>query len=119
MINYDKTKLAGRVLNYFNCAGYRIELFSGDSGKIEYPTLIIYKIKGNWKRRFQTKTVLFTYRDDRMNTPYDKFLAHFIDWYCSGKAKKKLRRRGGESDRAFPVSDTPEELSLTLAVRGY
>ena len=118
----EKTKLGLRVLKYFEDTGCKIQLVGRSRcNSITPPSILVYRIKGDWSRRFQDKVELFKYTSDRYEITHEKFLAGFIEWYCSSHTVDSLRRLVIESDGDIymPIANSLEELSLQMAVHGY
>ena len=118
----EKTKLGLRVLKYFEGIGCEIQL-AGRSRRnsINSPSVLVYKIKGDWSRRFQDKVELFKYTSNRYEITHEKFLAGFAEWYCSPRTVNSLQHLIIESDGDLymPIANSLEELSLQMAVHGY
>ena len=118
----EKTKLGLRVLKYFEGIGCEIQLV-GRSGRnsINSPSVLVYRIKGDWSRRFQDKVELFKYMSNRYEITHEKFLAGFAEWYCSPRTVNSLQHLIIESDGdlCMPIANSLEELSLQMAVHGY
>ena len=118
----EKTKLGLRVLKYFKGTGCEIQLLGrGERNSINSPSVLVYKIKGDWSRRFQDKAELFKYTSNRYEITHEKFLAGFAEWYCSPRTVNSLKRFMIESDGDLymPIANSLEELSLQMAVHGY
>ena len=118
----EKTRLGLRVLKYFEETGCEIQLVGRSRhNSINSPSVLVYRIKGDWSRRFQDKIELFKYTSDRYEITHEKFLAGFAEWYCSPHTVDSLQRLIIESDGDIymPIAKSPEELSLQMAVHGY
>lgn len=118
----EKTRLGLRILKYFEGTGYEIQLVGRSRcNSINSPSVLVYRIKGDWSRRFQDKVELFKYTSNRYEITHEKFLAGFTEWYCSQHTVDSLRRLIIESDGDIymPIANSLEELSLQMAVHGY
>lgn len=117
---YEKARLGRRILEYFKGAGCVIELLGRNRNCINAPSVSVYRISGDWTRRFQEKTELFKYTSDRYEITHEKFLAGFAEWYCSPRTVRSLRLLEIESDgkMRMPVAESLEELSLRMSVYG-
>ena len=118
----EKTKLGLRILKYFEGTGCEIQLLGRSKyNSITSPSVFVYKIKGDWSRRFQDKVELFKYTSNRYEITHEKFLASFAEWYCSPRTVNSLKRFMIESDGDLymPIANSLEELSLQMAVHGY
>ena len=118
----EKTKLGLRVLKYFEGIGCEIQLVGRSMRNgINSPSVLVYRIKGDWSRRFQDKVELFKYMSARYEITHEKFLAGFAEWYCSPRTVNSLQHLIIESDGDLymPIANSLEELSLQMAVHGY
>ena len=126
----EKTRLGLRILKYFKGTGCEVQLLGRDrcttiispnvSPNVS-PSVFVYKIKGDWSRRFQHKIGLFKYTCHRYEITHEKFLANFAEWYCSPQTINLFKRLMIESAGSIymPIADSLEELSLQMAVHGY
>lgn len=117
----EKTKLGLRILKYFKGIGCEIQLIDRDRDTYSAPSLFVYRLTGDWTRKFQHKVELFKYVSDRYEITHEKFLAAFIEWYCSPRVVQSFRHFEIESNSNIhmPVANSPEELSLQIAIYGY
>ena len=118
----EKAKLGLRILKYFEGTGCEIQLLGRSKyNSITSPSVFVYKIKGDWSRRFQDKVELFKYTSNRYEITHEKFLASFAEWYCSPRTVNSLKRFMIESDGDLymPIANSLDELSLQMAVHGY
>ena len=116
----EKTKLGLRVLKYFAGIGCEIQLIGRSMRNgINSPSVLVYRIKGDWSRRFQDKVELFKYTSNRYEITHEKFLAGFAEWYCSPRTVNSLQHLIIESygDIYMPIANSVEEFNLQTAAR--
>ena len=117
----EKSKLGLRILTYLEDSGYIVEIAGQSRTKCMRPTLYVRKISGNWKRRFQEIDTVLKCESDRYEITHEKFLAYFVDWYCSPRTIRNLQAIDIESfgRLKLPIASSAEELSIILSVSGH
>ena len=117
-----KSEIGIRLLKYLKDSGYEVQVVGRTRNRCQRtPSVCVYKLTGDWTRGFQEKTEIFSYTSDRYEITHEKFMAAFAEWYCLPGMVETLRLIGISSGGriSLPVSSSPEELSLFLAVRGH
>lgn len=117
-----KADLAKRLLTYFEKTGCEVQCIK-DSKKISswddgYPAVKIYRLKGDWRRKFQVLDEILSYKARSYSENYEKFMAHFAEWYCN-EFPGIYARSKPFTDFKYISGDSFEELSMKLAVNGY
>ena len=120
MKNIDKTELGKRLLRYFRKCGCEVQVLdwieNQNGGRDRSPTVYVYRISRFAEGEFQKREDILTF-NGRWNDSYEKLMRGFVDEYCGDRSG--FFARWGFSSNEFVTAQSPEELEMKLATRGF